>query len=193
MTQADKLTTVRLVFAPLFFVLYTLQEWFPLTEQWNIWLVPLLWVLFIVAELTDLFDGMVARARGEVSDFGKLYDPFADTLARMTYFLCFVVDGILPALLFIVILYREFGILFLRLQVMKKGVAMGARSGGKIKAVCYMLAGGFALLYSSIVRFDPNSPLAAWAEWAAVAVFAVSVVLALVSFVDYYRQYKKMA
>ena len=190
MTQADKLTSVRLVFAPVFFILFFLQDWFPSTEAWNIWLVPLLWVLFIVAELTDLFDGMLARARNEVSDFGKLYDPFADTLARMTYFLCFVVAGILPALLFIVVLYREFGILFLRLQFMKKGIAMGARMAGKIKAVTYMLAGGFALIESSIARFSPTHPLVAWARWAAVSVFAISVVIALLSFVDYWRQYK---
>jgi len=146
MTSADIITSIRLILAPIFFVVYFLPVWFPFLG--SSWTVPVLWVLFVVAELTELFDGLVARSRNEVSDFGKLFDPFSDTLVRITYFLCFVVDGILPAVLLMIVLYREFGILFLRTLMMKLGIAMGARSGGKMKAVTYMVAGLLALLES---------------------------------------------
>ena len=182
MTAADKVTSIRLILAPIFFVVYFLPQWF---STGTVWTVPALLVLFIASEITDLIDGKVARARNEVSEFGKLFDPFADTLVRITYFLCFVVDGILPAILLAIVLYREFGILFLRTLMMKRGVAMGARSGGKIKAVAYMIAGAFALLASCASRLNLGAEVFSILRWVAVACFAVSVVLSLMSFGDY--------
>jgi len=188
MTSADKITSIRLILAPIFFIVYFLPLWFPVLG--SVWSVPVLWVIFIIAELTDLFDGLVARSRNEVSDFGKLFDPFSDTLVRITYFLCFVVDGILPAILLMIVLYREFGILFLRTLMMKLGIAMGARSGGKIKAVTYMIAGVLALIASSIQRLSLEDSLFIIVKVAAIVVFAISVIISLSSFADYYRVYK---
>jgi CDP-diacylglycerol--glycerol-3-phosphate 3-phosphatidyltransferase len=188
MTSADKITSIRLILAPIFFIVYFLPLWFPVLG--SVWSVPVLWVIFIIAELTDLFDGLVARSRNEVSDFGKLFDPFSDTLVRITYFLCFVVNGILPAILFMIVLYREFGILFLRTLMMKLGIAMGARSGGKIKAVTYMIAGVLALIASSIQRLSLEDSLFIIVKVAAIVVFAISVIISLSSFADYYRVYK---
>lgn len=187
MTLADKITSIRLILAPFFFVVYLLPRWFPIGAFWT---VPVLWILFVIAEITDLLDGKVARSRNEVSDFGKLFDPFADTLVRITYFLCFVVDNILPALLLMVILYREFGILFLRTLMMKRGIAMGARSGGKIKAVAYMIAGLVALLAASSQRLGLSMELFTILRISAIVLFLVSVVLSLTSFGDYFKVYK---
>ncbi|GHT76651.1 CDP-diacylglycerol--glycerol-3-phosphate 3-phosphatidyltransferase [Spirochaetia bacterium] len=196
MTSADKITSVRLILAPVFFVIYLLpvlvlplgfsQSW--LAGQWT---VPVLWALFIISEITDLVDGRVARRQNTVGDFGKLYDPFADVLVRITYFLCFVIDGILPVILFLLVLYREFGIQFLRVLMMRKGVAMGARWGGKIKAVTYMVAGAFALLASSVRRLGIEGPWFTVFHAVAVGIFAISVVIALVSFADYLVLYRK--
>ncbi|GHV88903.1 hypothetical protein AGMMS50267_12630 [Spirochaetia bacterium] len=150
-----------------------------------------MWALFIISEITDLVDGRVARKQNTVGDFGKLYDPFADVLVRITYFLCFVIDGILPVILFLLVLYREFGIQFLRVLMMKKGIAMGARWGGKIKAFTYMIAGAFALLASSVRRLDIEGLWFNIFHTAAVGIFAISVVIALVSFADYLVLYRK--
>jgi CDP-diacylglycerol--glycerol-3-phosphate 3-phosphatidyltransferase len=198
MTLADKISSLRLVLAPFFFVVYLLPQWFP--AQSGVLApatIPVLWALFIISEISDLLDGKIARSRGEVSDFGKLYDPFADTLVRITYFLCFVLDGILPAVLLAVVIYREFGILFLRLQMMKKGIAMGARWGGKIKAVSYMIAGAFALLAASALRlgldrfFSLPVSLFFCFRLAARIVFTLSVLIAVLSFLDYMAVYRK--
>jgi CDP-diacylglycerol--glycerol-3-phosphate 3-phosphatidyltransferase len=160
------------------------------------WTVPVLWLIFIVSELTDMLDGMVARKQGQVSDFGKLFDPFADTLVQLTCFFCFILDGILPVPLFLLVLYREFSILFVRNLMLRKGVAMGARMGGKIKTVTYIAAAAAALLASSIRRlgFFPeagNARIFSAVSMAATAIFALSVVLALFSFVDYVRVFRK--
>jgi CDP-diacylglycerol--glycerol-3-phosphate 3-phosphatidyltransferase len=186
MTLADKVTSVRLILAPVFFVVYLLPPSFGL-----VWTVPVLWALFVISEITDLLDGKVARKRGEVGDFGKLFDPFADVLVRVSYFLCFVLDGILPAILLLLVLYREFSILFVRILMMKKGIAMGARIGGKIKAVAYMIAGAIALLASSAERLGLDDRFYSWFRVSAIVIFVISVVLALVSFADYILVYRK--
>jgi CDP-diacylglycerol--glycerol-3-phosphate 3-phosphatidyltransferase len=194
MTLADKITALRLFLAPLFFVVYLCPVFYPplgLSAGFLRWTVPVLWALFFVSEISDLIDGKVARKRGEVSDFGKLFDPFADVLVRITYFLCFVVTGVLPVLLLLVVLYREFGILFLRILMMKKGIAMGARAGGKLKAVLYMFAGAIALLAVSLERFGAGVRVVFWLRNAAGVVFLLSVIVSVLSFADYFFVYKR--
>jgi len=204
MTLADKVTSIRLVLAPVFFVIYLLPRFFPSVfgvsplpgaENLNyigaIWTVPVLWIIFLGSEFTDMLDGYLARKRGEVSDFGKLYDPFADTLTQLAYFLCFVIDGILPALLFLAVIYREFSILLVRNLMLKKGIALGARMGGKIKTVTYIVAAGLALLASSVLRLGISGDFYRIFAISAAAVFAISVIIAVVSFFDYISVYRR--
>jgi CDP-diacylglycerol--glycerol-3-phosphate 3-phosphatidyltransferase len=191
MTLADKITTLRLILAPLLFIVYFLPEFFP---PWfaggSQWTIPVLWVLFIIAELTDMFDGMMARKRKEAGDFGKLYDPFADTLMQITLFLCFVIDGIFPAALFLLILYREFGVQFVRNLMLRKGIAMGARIGGKIKTVFYIMAAAAALLAVSFQRLGLEETRYTAVKTAAVIIFCVSALISVISFADYFFVYK---
>ena len=184
MTLADKLTSARLVMAPVFFIIF-------LSFGGKAWTIPVLWVIFVLSEITDMLDGMVARKQGEVSDFGRLFDPFADTLTQITYFLCFVIDGIFPAVIFLIVLYREFTILFLRNLMLKKGITMGARMSGKVKTVSYIIAGGLALLASSMIRLGFDSKLCRWFILSAQAVFAFSMVISVISFFDYFGVFLK--
>ena len=192
MSLADKFTFLRIILAPVFFIVYLLPvlfpAWFP---QGTGWTVPVLWLIAIVCELTDMFDGMAARKRNEVSDFGKLFDPFADTLMQITCFLCFVIDGIFPAILFLLVLYREFGILFIRNLMLKKGVTMGARLSGKIKTVVYIIAGAVALVAASIQRLAIFGFLYPFFKTGALVIFSISVIISVVSFFDYLSAYRK--
>jgi CDP-diacylglycerol--glycerol-3-phosphate 3-phosphatidyltransferase len=54
------------------------------------------WAAFCLIEASDLLDGHIARMRGQVSELGKVLDPFADSVSRITYFFCFVTSGFLP-------------------------------------------------------------------------------------------------
>jgi len=206
MTLADKFTSARLVLAPVFFVIYLLPGqfshvfsliWSSAEESTKLaarsWTVPVLWVLFVLSEITDMLDGMVARKQGEVSEFGKLFDPFADTLTQLSYFLCFVIDGIFPPPLFLIVLYREFSILFVRNLMLKRGVTLGARMSGKVKTVSYILAGALALLVSSVVRLGIDTKFQYWFLSAARAVFIASVVISVFSFIDYLLVFLKTA
>ncbi len=194
MNLADRITLLRIILAPVFFIEYMLLRRFQTELAGHmIWLIALLWIIAIAAELTDMFDGMAARHYNQTSDFGKLFDPFADTLMQITAFLCFVLDGILPAFLFLVVVYREFGILFIRNLMLKKGIAMGARIGGKIKTIAYITAAAIALIYASLVRLSAFEFLQPIAKIAAVAVFSLSVLFSVLSFFDYLSVYRKTA
>jgi CDP-diacylglycerol--glycerol-3-phosphate 3-phosphatidyltransferase len=192
MTLADKVTVSRLVLAPLFFIIYLfpvlMPFWFSGSPPWT---VPVLWVLFIIAELTDMVDGQVARKRKEVSDFGKFFDPFADTLVQLTFFLCFVIDGILPVILYLVVLYREFSVLFIRNLMLKKGIVMGARMGGKVKTVAYIFGEAVSLMACSVRRLGLSLFLFETLRTIGIIIFALSVLMAVFSFADYVSVYRQ--
>jgi len=189
MNLADKLTSSRLALAPVFFVAFMWGRNFGLS---SVALVIILWLLFIIIELTDLFDGKAARSYHTVSSFGKLFDPFADVFARLTYFVCFAFSGIMPIWAFLLILYREFCQLFLRQLLAERGIAMAARKGGKIKAVFYMLAGGFSLILWSIEQLAVLPGLLAPLGIVVLVLYIAAVLLSLGSFIDYYLQFKKL-
>ena len=203
MTLADKVTSIRILLAPVFFVIYNFYTlFFPALPiplgLCRYWQIPALWIIFVAAELTDLLDGQIARKRKEVSDFGKLYDPFADTLMQITLFFCFVWDRILPIVPLLLVLYREFGILFVRNLMQKKGISMGARMGGKIKTVAYISAGVLALAVFSLRLLAPlftdtelYQQTAFAFSRAAVVVFWLAVLISLGSFADYIRVYRR--
>jgi CDP-diacylglycerol--glycerol-3-phosphate 3-phosphatidyltransferase len=187
MNVADSLTTSRLFMAPFFFIIFMYGSRMGLPAAV---VVIMLWVLFILAELSDLLDGMVARAMQSVSAFGKVFDPFADVLVRITYFVCFAWAGLMPIWVLMIILYREFSILFLRLMLTERGIAMGARPGGKTKAVVYVLAGTLSLAEWSITSM----------EWPTIFVlpgiihiaYILAALLSVGSFIDYVIQFRKL-
>jgi CDP-diacylglycerol---glycerol-3-phosphate 3-phosphatidyltransferase len=187
MTLADKLTASRLALAPIFFATYS---WGGVlgSVAWTV----LLWCLFLAIEVSDLLDGLAARRTGTVSDFGKLFDPYADVFARITYFVCFALDGIMPAWVLIVILYRELSINFLRMLLAQRGVAMGARSGGKLKSATYMAAGCASLIYVSASKLGLCAFFLPPLSIAIYALFTLAAVLAIASFADYFVQYRKL-
>jgi CDP-diacylglycerol--glycerol-3-phosphate 3-phosphatidyltransferase len=187
MNLADRLTASRLVLAPFFFIVY---RWGDAVGRWPA--TAVLWIVFVAMELSDLFDGQAARRAGTVSAFGKLFDPFADVVARLTYFICFVSSGIMPLWAFLVILYREFGQLFLRQLLAERGIAMGARPGGKLKAVFYMLAGATSLILDSFMRIGIVSEALPVLRMCIFALYMIAVALSVGSFVDYLLQFRKL-
>jgi CDP-diacylglycerol--glycerol-3-phosphate 3-phosphatidyltransferase len=152
----------------------------------------LLLALFLVMEISDGLDGYVARRTGTVSDFGKLFDPFADSLARLTYFLAFAFTGIMPGWIFILVLYRDLGVAFVRTLAMRKGVAMAAQLSGKIKAWIYAIAGIAGILSASAHSILPAG-LAAIAVTTAKMTFLACAATAIWTMIDYGLAYHRMA
>ena len=190
MTKADKITMVRVVLSPVFFlVYYTAGELGGVAARVSVYiLVP----LFIVMELTDYFDGLAARKLGEVSDFGKLFDPFGDVLTHLVMMLCFVVDGYMPPYLYVVVLMREYGMLFMRMLLVRQGVAMGARKGGKFKTVLYVAGCALSLGLESCTRLGVDRESLLEAVKAGKWLYGAGALAAVASFADYLVQYRKI-
>jgi CDP-diacylglycerol--glycerol-3-phosphate 3-phosphatidyltransferase len=108
-------------------------------ESLNIPLIALPYLLLFllgISELSDAFDGYIARKYNQVTDFGKLFDPMADSIYRTSVFLTFTLPPIsLPVFIIFVFIYRDSVISTLRTICALKGYALAARPSGKIKAV----------------------------------------------------------
>ncbi len=143
-------------------------------------------------EFNDYLDGYYARLRNEVDDFGKIFDPFADVFANITVLFCFMLDGFLFAPLFLIIVYREFGIMFLRMKARGEGITIGAKKGGKTKTVFYIIAASISMflklerIYSFLPKLYIQYIL--YFNW---FLYGVAVILSLTSFIDYITSYKK--
>jgi CDP-diacylglycerol--glycerol-3-phosphate 3-phosphatidyltransferase len=119
--------------------------------------VPGLWakvtslVIFILAALSDFFDGRIASKKNMVTDFGKLMDPIADKILVLAAFAAFVQMQLIPAWMFVIIVSREILITSLRLFALNKGKVLSAAKAGKHKTVSQMLV-IFAILGFIILR-----------------------------------------
>ncbi len=138
------LTLARIFISPIFLIIYLKYQ------DFGISLIALPWVLLsllTLSELSDLLDGFIARKWDQVTDLGKILDPMADSIARISVFLTFTQGVIkLPLLLVLIFLYRDVVISMLRTLCALRGVALAARTSGKIKAVIQGVAAFVVLL-----------------------------------------------
>lgn len=189
MNIANFFTATRIGVAPLFVFIYYLPRYAGITERTVLLiLIP----LFIYMEFTDFLDGFYARKFKQVSNFGKLFDPFADVVANLTVLLTFMLSGYVPVPLFIIILYRELSILFLRMLARGNGITIAAKKGGKIKTVCYITAEGFTLLIELLIAFSLTGESTVHMLIVANKIlYGVAAVLSVGSFFDYLTSYRK--
>ncbi len=144
MNLPNKLTIARIIMTPLFMAAMLIE--FP-----NHYLAALL--IFVIASLTDMLDGKIARKRGLVTNFGKFLDPLADKMLTTAAFLAFLARdfGYGIAWVLFIVLFREFMIASLRLVVVssESKKVIPANIWGKIKTVTQMIAiiFGIAVLY----------------------------------------------
>ena len=167
MNLPNKLTILRVLMIP-FFVLFMLWD---ITGAADKWIAA---AIFIVASLTDMLDGKIARKYNLVTNFGKFMDPLADKLLVSAAMICLVEMGRLPAWMVIVIISREFIISGFRLIASDNGVVIAASYWGKFKTVFQMamiivlicnLGGVFGMIETALI-------------W-------ISLILTVVSLVDY--------
>ena len=171
------LTAARIVMVPFFVWAFVLGDPFGQDSLLARWVA---FGLFALAMYTDKLDGDIARARGLVTDFGKIADPIADKLLTGAALVVFCLLGELWWWVTIVILVREWGITLMRLIVIRYGV-MPASKGGKLKTV--LQAAGIGLLLMPLVPV-----LGDWWAWVGWAVIGAALVVTVVTGIDYVRQ-----
>ena len=182
MTIPNILTLIRICASPVFFVIFFSDTWLsfsPLTTG------ILIICLFLIIEATDLFDGHFARKLNQTTDIGKIMDPFADSLSRLTYFLCFTIYGIMPFWIFFIVLYRDLGVSFIRQLIARGGISMAARLSGKIKALVYGLAGLAGVFSVFIKKGNYLVHAQSWIDVTVFILFVLTGTAALWSLADY--------
>lgn len=113
-----------------------------------------LWIslaALLLIELSDALDGLIARRTKQVTDFGKFFDPMADSLSRLTIFSSFLVADIIPLWMFLIFLYRDTLVAGIRYLCIKENVVVPASSSGKLKAI-FQAIGSFAVLFISFAH-----------------------------------------
>ena len=130
-------------------------------------------VLFIIASLTDLFDGKIARKYNMVTNFGKFMDPLADKLLVCSALICLIELGQLAAWVVIVIISREFIISGFRLVAADNGVVIAASYWGKFKTTFQMIAVILLIFDIPALRMVANITV------------VIAVALTIISLVDY--------
>ena len=134
-TTANKITMLRVVLIPVFLVLCYLDHRIAAT------------VVFIIASLSDLLDGYIARHYNQVSNFGKFMDPLADKMLVLSA-MCFLVEkGQMPGWAVAIILFREFAVSGLRLVAAERQHVIAAAWSGKVKTTCTMIGLCFLIVF----------------------------------------------
>jgi CDP-diacylglycerol---glycerol-3-phosphate 3-phosphatidyltransferase len=139
------LTLSRILLGPIFIIVYLYYQQLGITLNY---LPYILIGLAGISELSDVFDGAIARKMNKVTDLGKLLDPMADSIFRLSVLLAFTQGVVhLPILLVSVFFYRDTIISTLRTLCALRGFALAARFSGKIKAVIQAAICFFILLF----------------------------------------------
>jgi CDP-diacylglycerol--glycerol-3-phosphate 3-phosphatidyltransferase len=186
MTISNAVTVSRIFLAPFFVALLVIYD--RLETLKAIGLI-ILWIIYLLIEISDLADGFLARLLKQESDLGKVLDPFADSLSRLSCFLGFAFVGILPIWIFMIILYRDLWVNFLRLLTAKKGLLQGARLTGKIKAWVYGLTNVACLGLFTANKVLPFSIIRDIISIFCLICFGCVVIIAVWSGIDYSASY----
>lgn len=165
MNLPNKLTMFRVILIP-FFVVFMLVD-ITSVDKW------IALAIFIIASLTDLLDGKIARKYNLVTNFGKFMDPLADKLLVCSALICLVALNKIPAWIVIIIIAREFIISGFRLIASDNGVVIAASYWGKFKTTFQMVM--ICLMIADISAINLLTEIVMWA----------ALILTVVSLVDY--------
>ncbi|MBR3634933.1 MAG: CDP-diacylglycerol--glycerol-3-phosphate 3-phosphatidyltransferase [Lachnospiraceae bacterium] len=138
--------------------------------------------IFILASVTDLLDGKIARKYNLVTNFGKFMDPLADKLLVCSALICLLNMGRIPAWAVLIIMGREFIISGFRLVASDNGVVIAASMWGKSKTVSQMIMIGILIADIDFILFKILGIIALY----------VSVALTIISLIDYIMKNKEV-
>jgi len=167
------LATFRILLAPLM-LWFMVDQSNPIFQGWHSsWFDYFAGLIFVIASITDFFDGYIARNWNQMTKLGGILDPLADKMLMLAGFIGLLVLNRASAFAIFLILSREFFITGLRVVAVSEGKDVASTMAGKIKTVVQMIAIGFLLM---------NWPFGTELLWLAVG-------LTLYSGYEYIRDY----
>jgi len=161
----NALTVLRIFMAPVLVVVLLTE--IPDKEFWGLG-------IFLLATLTDVLDGIIARRNNLVTVTGAMLDPIADKLLMAGAFISLVELGVAPAWMVFLIVAREFAITGLRMIALERGIPISANWWGKAKTTAQVIA--VSLLIFSL-KFSGWTVFAVIALWIALILTVVSMVI----------------
>ncbi|MDO4742627.1 MAG: CDP-diacylglycerol--glycerol-3-phosphate 3-phosphatidyltransferase [bacterium] len=179
MNLPNRLTILRLILTPIFLALIVMDLKYS-------YLAAL--IVFVIASLTDMVDGMVARKNNLITDFGKFLDPLADKMLTTAAFLAFIKMNLGVGIVWItfIVLIREFLITSLRLISAGKGKVIAANAWGKAKTISQMVAIISVIFFEQIIKlFELPQMFKTVVMWGQSIVLWVSAVLTVISGIIY--------
>ena len=176
MNLPNKLTLLRIALVPVFIACF---------------FVPISWthllaaIVFLIAYATDIMDGRYARSHNIVTTFGKLMDPMADKLLMSAAFIMLVQEGLVSAVVAIIIIGREFIISAFRMVAVGTGNVIAANWLGKTKTVTQCIAVAMLLLLQTMEQLFGSGLIFAVYHVATYGLLYLSVLFAVWSALDY--------
>ena len=168
MNLPNKLTIFRIILIP-FFVFFLMSPYFDGCGNY------IAVAIFIIASLTDLLDGKIARKYNLVTNFGKFMDPLADKLLVCSAMICLVDLKLLPSWIVILIIAREFIISGFRLVASDNGIVIAASYWGKFKTTFQML-----MVIVLIINIQIS-----WFKYIETGLIIIATALTIISLIDY--------
>jgi CDP-diacylglycerol--glycerol-3-phosphate 3-phosphatidyltransferase len=178
MNLANKLTLSRIAAAPIF-LFFLVPGWFGQFLGLSSWGRYAAAGIFVLAALTDLFDGMIARKYNIISEMGKLLDPIADKLLVTTALVALVMTDGLSVWAVVIILAREFIVTGIRVVAAGQGVVIAAGRLGKWKTTFQIIA-----IVAILIRDFPVSLILPWLPVGNICM-VIAVILTIISGIDY--------
>lgn len=143
--------------------------------------------IFIIASVTDWFDGRIARKYNLITNFGKVMDPLADKLIVFAVILCLVKQSVFPVWCAMIILARDFLVTGMRVIAVSEGISVAASIWGKVKTTVQMIAMVIAILFgqSEIAALYIAAQTAIYLATAATVISGISYII------DYRKIFEK--
>lgn len=183
MNLALKITTLRLILSPVFVLVF-------LQSKDNVLFLWLALLIAFVSELSDYLDGKIARRFNLTTDFGKILDPLADSVSRLSIFLAFFQLGYANIWMILVFFYRDSLVSTLRIMAASKSVILSARNSGKLKAVFQAVAIFGVLL--TILAQQYQIPLFVEPQSLITVFMLIAVAITVYSLWDYFYSNRKI-
>lgn len=140
-------------------------------------------ILFIIASVTDYFDGYLARKNNQVTNFGKVMDAIADKVLVDSILIILSATGFIQPIITVVIVVRDIIVDSLKMAASSNGKVVAAIKSGKLKTACLMFGIALTLFY--------NLPFELWNLKVSDFLLIVAAVLSIVSAVQYYYMTRK--
>ncbi|MBP5224708.1 MAG: CDP-diacylglycerol--glycerol-3-phosphate 3-phosphatidyltransferase [Lachnospiraceae bacterium] len=175
MNLPNRLTVLRVILVPVFVVIFLLKDSIPYGKY-------IAAAVFIIAAVTDLFDGMLARKLNLVTNFGKFMDPLADKLLVCSALICLVRFGLVPVWAVLIIVAREFIISGFRLVAAEQGIVLAASPIAKLKTNFQIYMTVALILKLPYPFFTVLEQILIW----------IAVILTVVSLADYLIKNRKV-